>query len=113
MEFNVDSLVVLLIILGAIIFAVVKEFRTMSKEEKGEAKKYFKSKGFFFTVGLLLIGYILVLLGNLFVFNIIKLAGIIIMVIAGVNSLIGMWKENKFNSVLIVLLIIVTILISL
>lgn len=113
MEFNVDSLVVLLIILGAIIFFIIKEYRAMSKEEKSEAKKDFKSKGFFFTVGLLLIGFILVLLGNLFVFTIVKFLGIIIMVIAGFNSFISMWKENKSNSVLIVLLIIVTILISL
>ncbi|WP_368654588.1 hypothetical protein AB4Y30_06025 [Ornithinibacillus sp. 4-3] len=112
MAVNVDTLVFLLITLGATTFFVVKEYRTMSEKEKNEAKRDLKSKSFFFTVGLLIIGYLLILLGNLFYLIILNKIGIILMAIAGVNILVSMWKEHKFKSLYILLLIAVAILLS-
>ncbi|WP_338751080.1 hypothetical protein [Bacillus sp. FJAT-52991] len=105
MNIDMDALIIFLMIWGIPVFMVGRAYLKMSEEEKKEAMTDFKSPRFIFTIGFLIIGSFLAIVGGLLEVNIIKISGNALLIIGGIVSVLQMWKRNKLKSVLLVLLL--------
>lgn len=66
----------------------------MSKDDKNDVKKTFKSPHFILTLGFLVTGYFLSSLGNLLTLEIMKLIWVPLRIIAGITISVDLWKEK-------------------
>lgn len=73
------------------------------------AKKDFKSSHFIFTIGFLVIGYFFASFGDLLALKTVMVLGISLMIIAGFNATVDIWKRNKIKGILTPFLIMVAI----
>ncbi|MFC4024667.1 hypothetical protein ACFOUV_12760 [Oceanobacillus longus] len=109
MNIDTDSLVTFLIMWGTPTTMMLITYLKMSKDDKNDVKKTFKSAHFILTLGFFVTGYFLSSLGNLLTLEIMKLIGVPLMIIAGITISVDFWKENKVKSILLPMLILVAI----
>lgn len=80
----------------------------MDGEERQEVKDEFTSRRFIFTIGILLGGFFLAMLGNALKFDMISWIGVPMIVIGGIGTVIDMWKEKMKGRAVFILIIIGT-----
>ncbi|MGE6376395.1 hypothetical protein [Peribacillus muralis] len=112
MNLNIDSLVTFILIWGIPAFMVTKSYLKMHTDDKKSAINDFKSRGFIFTIGFIVIGTLFTHLGNLFAISIIKVIGISFFILGGIFSMIDMWRKSKMKSLLILVLLSVVIFLN-
>lgn len=105
MNIDTDSIVNLLIWWGIPAFMVIREYLKMDAEEKVSAMNEIKSPGFIFTLGFLVLGSFFTHLGILIGIFGVKVFGIVLAILGGTTLTLTMWKENKFKSILVFVLI--------
>lgn len=109
MNIDIDSLIHFLLMWGTPAIMMLIAYLKMSKDDRDDVKKDFKTAKFILTIGFLVIGYFLASLGNLVALNILKLLGIPLMIIAAITIAMDMWNKSKVKSILIPILILVAI----
>lgn len=88
---------------------VAREYLNMNREDRKSAIGDFKTPRFIFTIGFLVVGAFLATLGNAVTVHIIKIIGVVLIVLGGFVSFVTMWGENKFKSIFILVLTLVSI----
>lgn len=109
LNIDIDSLIHFLLMWGTPAIMMLIAYLKMSKDDRDDVKKDFKTAKFILTIGFLVIGYFLASLGNLVALNILKLLGIPLMIIAAITIAMDMWNKSKVKSILIPILILVAI----
>lgn len=86
----------------------------MNEEERQEVKDEFTSHQFIFTIGILLGGFFLAMLGNALNIHVIIWIAVSLIVIGGIGTVLDMWKEGmKGRSVFILILMIISVVVFL
>lgn len=82
----------------------------MNETERQDVKDEFTRPRFIFTIGILLGGFFLAMLGNALKLDIIIWIGVALIVIGGIGTVIDTWKEGaKGRGVYILVLIIIAV----
>lgn len=96
-----DSIASFLITWGCFVFASGGAYIRMSEDDRKSARDDFKTGEFIITLGFLVLGAFLTMFGNSFVFQSVKLVGMILLGFRGATSSAVSWKASKARSLFI------------
>src|SRR5699024_10122446 len=97
-------------VFGSMIYGYIK----MDDSDRQDVKDEFTNPRFIFTIGILIGGFFLAMLGTGLNFDIITWIGVAMIVIGGIGTVLDMWKEKmKVRAVYILILFIISIIVFL